>query len=231
MHGGVAMTVLRSLLFNALFFGITALMGLLLLPLLWGPRRWAFAVMRLWSRVMLVLLRGVCGIRLSVSGREHLPGGPCIIASRHESAFDTLVWFSLVPTVAYVMKRELFRVPVYGWWARRTGHVGVERGGGMRAVRALIRDGRRALGEGRQVVIFPEGTRAPHGVPVPLHPGVIALAQASGEPVIPVRTDSGRCWPRRSFLKRPGTIHIAIGAPLHGRDGLAERLAAAISPR
>ncbi|MFL1461652.1 lysophospholipid acyltransferase family protein [Roseococcus sp. DSY-14] len=225
------MTLLRSLLFNLLFFGLTAVAGLVLLPLLLGPRRWSRDVMRLWSRTMLVLLRAIAGIRLEVTGREHLPQGAALVASRHESAFDTLVWFALVPDAAYVMKQELFRVPVYGLWARRTGHVGVDRAGGMKAVRALVRDGKAALETGRQLIIFPEGTRAAPGVAAPVLPGVVALAQAGGHPVVPVRTDSGLCWPRRSFLKHPGTIRIAVQPPLHGRERLAERLAEAISPR
>ncbi len=225
------MILLRSLLFNAFFFGLTAVAGLVLLPLLLGPRAWPREAMRIWSRVMLVLLRAIAGIRLEVTGRENLPAGAALIASRHESAFDTLVWFALVPDAAYVMKQELFLVPVYGLWARRTGHVGVDRAGGMKAVRALIRDGKAALDSGRQLVIFPEGTRAAPGVAARVQPGVVALAQATGQPVVPVRTDSGLCWPRRSFLKRPGVIHVAIQPPLHGKERLAERLAEAISPR
>lgn len=225
------MTLLRSLLFNLLFFGLTAVFGLLLLPILLGPRGWSRAVMRLWGQVMLVLLRAVAGIRLDVTGREHLPTGPALIASRHESAFDTLVWFALVPDPAYVMKRELFLVPVYGLWARCTGHVGVDRSGGMKAIRALVRDGKAAAADARQLVIFPEGTRAAPGEALPLHPGILALAQGTGLPITPVSTDSGRLWPRRSFLKRPGTIRIAVHPPLHGREALLERLAAAISPR
>ncbi len=225
------MTMLRSLLFNLLFFGLTAVAGIVLLPMLLAPRRWSRATMRLWSRVMLLLLRAIAGIRLEVTGRENLPTGPALIASRHESAFDTLVWFALVPDVAYVMKQELFLVPIYGLWARMTGHVGVDRAGGMKAIRALVRDGKAAAAGGRQLVIFPEGTRAAPGEAMPLLPGILALVQGTGLPVTPVSTDSGRCWPRRSFLKHPGTIHIAIHPPLHGKEALLERLAAAISPR
>ncbi len=225
------MIPLRSLLFNLFFFGLTAVLGIVLLPLLLGPRRWSRAAMRLWSQVMLFLLRVVAGIRLEVSGRENLPDGPALLASRHESAFDTLVWFALVPDAAYVMKQELFLVPVYGLWARHTGQIGVDRGAGMKAIRALVRDGRQAAATGRQLVIFPEGTRAAPGEALPMQPGILALAQATGLPVTPVSTDSGRLWPRRSFLKHPGTIRIAIHPPLHGKAELLERLAAAIGPR
>lgn len=225
------MTVLRSLLFNALFFGLTALAGLVLLPLVLAPRRWLRGVMRLWARAVLALLRGVAGIRVALEGRENLPAsGPALIASRHESAFDTAVWFALVPDAAYVMKKELFLIPVYGWFARASGQIGVDRAGSATALRALMRAAKAAAAEGRQVVIFPEGTRAAPGEAKPVQPGVVALAGATGLPVIPVRTDSGRCWPRRSFLKRPGTIRIVVGAPLAGRAALAERVQDAIAP-
>ena len=100
----------------------------------------------------------------------------------------------------------------------------------MRAMRKLIRDGKAAAQAGRQIVIFPEGTRAAPGEVKEIQPGILALAQGTGLPVIPVATDSGRCWPRRSFLKHPGTIRIAIGAPISGRKGLVERLAETIRP-
>lgn len=223
------MVLLRSLLFNALFFGLTATAGLLALPLLLGPRPFLRRMMHLWAGWMVGLLRLVCGTRIEVQGREHLPErGAALIASKHQSAFDTFVWFALVSDVAFVMKRELFLLPIYGWFAKRAGHLGVDRTGGMAAMRKLIRDGKAAAAEGRQIVIFPEGTRTAPGERLPYQPGVLALAQATGLPVIPVATDSGRFWPRRSFLKRPGTLRIRILPPLRGKERLMERLEAGI---
>ncbi|MCW8087785.1 lysophospholipid acyltransferase family protein [Sabulicella glaciei] len=223
------MLALRSLLFNVLFFGLTATVGFLALPLFLGPNAFVRRMMHLWCGLMVRMLYVVCGTRVELRGREHLPAsGPALIASKHQSTFDTFVWFALVPDVAFVMKRELFLLPIYGWYAKWTGHLGVDRTGGMAAMRKLMRDGKHAAAEGRQIVIFPEGTRTAPGERIPYQPGVQALAQTTGLPVTPVATNSGLFWPRRSFLKRPGTLRIHILPPLSGRGQLMERLEAAI---
>lgn len=222
------MLFLRSLLFNALFFGLTAIVGLLAAPLLLLPRRAVRHLMHLWGRALLGLLP-VCGIRIVVSGQENLPrSGPALIASKHQSAFDTFVWFALLPDVAFVMKKELFRIPVYGWFARRGQHLGVDRDAGGAALRQLIREAKVVAAQGRQIVIFPEGTRTAPGEPRPFQPGIVALAAATGLPVIPVATDSGERWPRRAFIKRPGPLHIRIMPPMTGRQDLLSRLQDAI---
>ena len=148
------------------------------------------------------------GIRLQVSGLEHVGSGAALIASRHQSAFDTFVWLTLVPRCCYVLKRELLRIPLFGPLLPLSGMIAVDREGGANALRGLMREGVRAAREQRQIVIFPEGTRAEPGSLLPLQPGVAALAARTHLPVIPVVTDSGRCWGRRAFHKRPGTIHV-----------------------
>lgn len=209
------MLFLRSLLFNAGFFGLTALACVLALPLLAAPRRWTLAAMRLWARLVIAMLRGICGVTLRVEGREHLPReGAALIAAKHQSAFDTIVWFDLVPAAAYVLKAELFRIPVWGWHARHAGMIGVDRKGGANAMRGMLREARAAAGQGRQIVIFPEGTRVAPGASAPYQPGIVALASATALPVIPVATNSGRVWGRRSFLKRPGEIVVKLLPPL-----------------
>ena len=209
------MILLRSLAFNLYYFGLTA--GLALWGLLFASRTpaRAFAIGRLWARLALAGARVLCGIRIEISGREHLPtGGGALIASQHQSALDTMVWFLLVPKVAYVLKRELTRVPLFGAMTMRAGMIPVDRDGGASALRALLRATDRALADGRQVVIFPEGTRAEPGSHPPLQPGIAALAARTGLPVIPVRTDSGHCWGRRAFRKLPGTVHMRVEPPL-----------------
>lgn len=223
------MVALRSLLFNIAFFGVTGGMSVLALPLLLAPAGWVRAAMRLWARIVVALLRAICGVRIVVEGREHLPShGPALIASRHESAFDTIIWFTLVPEAVYVLKRELLRIPVYGWHARRAGMISVDRKGGATAMRGMLREAKEATALGRQIVIFPEGTRAHPGETLPMQPGIQALAKATGLPVIPVATNSGRVWGRRAFLKRPGTITIRVLPPLPAQD-LLPRLTACLA--
>ncbi len=206
---------LRALLFNLAFFALAVGMGLACLPALVLPRRAASAVGRLWARASLGLLAGIVGLRWRVTGREHLPDqGPALVAAKHQSAFDTLVWMLLLPDTCYVLKRELLRIPVYGWYLRRAGMIAVDRSAGAGAMRGLIRDSRAALAEGRQVVIFPEGTRTAPGAEAPYQPGIAALYARAGLKVIPVATDSGMFWGRRSFLKQPGTITVAVQPPI-----------------
>ncbi len=222
------MTFLRSAVFNAWFFGASLLItipGTVLA--LFAPHR-MLALGGLWARVILFGMRHICGIEIRVIGRENLANdGPALIASAHQSAFDTLVWLTLVPRACYVLKKELVRIPLFGWLIPRTRMIAVDRSAGAGAIRHLLREADRAVREERQIVIFPEGTRATPGVDLPLQPGIAALAARTRLPVIPVATDSGRCWSRRAFHKYPGTIHVVIHKPLPAglpRDALMATL-------
>ncbi|MEJ0019353.1 MAG: lysophospholipid acyltransferase family protein [Acetobacteraceae bacterium] len=226
------MTLLRSALFNLFFYLVTILMVLFLAtPMRLLVPRYALGVAQLWAHVMLWALRVICGVRVHVCGLQRIGTGAALVASQHQSAFDTLVWLALVPRCCYVMKQELVRIPLFGPLLPLAGMISVDRAGGASALRGLVREGVRAAGEGRQIVIFPEGTRAPAGTVLPLQPGVAALATRTGLPVIPVVTDSGQYWGRRSFTKRAGTIHIRVLEPIPaglGRAQMMQRLEAAL---
>jgi 1-acyl-sn-glycerol-3-phosphate acyltransferase len=228
------MTWLRSALFNAIFFGFSATYATLILPAVLLPRRLLLVPIRFWAGLVVAALRAVCGVRVEVTGREHLPkGGAALIAAKHQSAFDTIVWLWLLPDPAYIVKRELLSIPVWGWLMRGSGQIAVDRLAGASAMRHLLRAGQAAAADGRQLVIFPEGTRVPPGEFRPYQPGIAALAAATGLPVIPVATDSGLLWGRRAFHKRPGTITVAVLPPLPAglrRDDLLRRLEGAIEP-
>lgn len=209
------MILLRSTLFNLWFYTITlvyASCGTILL--LTGPRfarLWASRLARFWARTVLAGLRPLVGITYVVTGREHAPQtGPALIASMHQSAFDTMLWLLLVRDPAYVLKKELLALPLFGMMCRLTGMIAVDRDAGASAIRELIRGADGAVADGRPIVIFPEGTRMPPGQVGTLQPGVLALAGRTRLPIIPVVTDSGQCWSRRAFRKLPGVIHIAI---------------------
>lgn len=209
------MILLRSTLFNLWFYAITliyALCGTILL--LTGPRfarRWANRVARFWARSVLAGLRPLVGITYVVTGRENAPQtGPALIASMHQSAFDTMLWLLLVRDPAYVLKKELLALPLFGMMCRLTGMIAVDRNAGSSAIRELMRRADDAVADGRPIVIFPEGTRMPPGQIGVLQPGVLALAGRTRLPIIPVVTDSGKCWSRRAFRKIPGVIRVAI---------------------
>jgi 1-acyl-sn-glycerol-3-phosphate acyltransferase len=208
------MVLIRSALFNVYFYAMTFILvwpGMIIRMV--DPDA-VLAVARLWARLALAGARIICGIRVEVEGLGHIPNGAALIASHHESAFDTLVWFTLMPRCCYVLKQELLRIPLLGALIRASGLIAVDRTGGSAAIRHLLKEADRAVREQRQIVIFPEGTRAPPGTMLALQPGIAALAARTGLPVVPVATDSGRVWGRRAFRKRPGTIRIVVRPPL-----------------
>jgi 1-acyl-sn-glycerol-3-phosphate acyltransferase len=208
------MTVLRSALFNVVFFAVGLVMTLLASVMrIVAPQR-VLDVAMLWARTLRVSVRIICGIRLDVRGLENIPQGAALIASRHQSAFDTFVWLTLLPRCCYVFKDELLRIPLFGPLIQASGMIAVDRNAGGAAIRTLLRGADRAVKEQRQIVIFPEGTRSEPGSPGALQPGIAALALRTGLPVIPVSTDSGWFWGRRAFRKRSGTIRIVIGTPI-----------------
>jgi 1-acyl-sn-glycerol-3-phosphate acyltransferase len=202
------MNLLRSALFNLAFYLWTILMLLLALPTLALPRRAVVRCMETWAAGVFRLMRGIAGIEVAVTGREHLPPGACIVASKHQSAFDTLAFHVLVDDPAMVMKRELTWIPLYGWYSMHAGMIAVDRAAGAAALKHLLRDARRVKAQGRPIVIFPEGTRVPPGQKRPYQPGVAALYKDLSVPVVPVALDTGLYWPRRSFRRWPGTLRV-----------------------
>jgi 1-acyl-sn-glycerol-3-phosphate acyltransferase len=217
---------LRSLLFNLLFFGITFVMVLIACPTLFMSRRAALRTAGCWSWLIVTALRIVVGVRIDIRGWGRIPPGGVVIAAKHQSAFDTIIWLGLLRDPAYVMKKELLAIPLYGGYARAAGMIPVDREGGGPALRSMLRAATAAVQEGRQVVIFPEGTRTPVGQRVAYQPGVVAIAAATGVGVVPVATDSGRVWGRRSFMKYPGVIRISVLPPLPAGLNRARLLAA-----
>ena len=204
----------RSLLFAVVFYLNTAVFLVLGSWLLAAPRRWAMAGLRLHGLASLWWLKVICGTRVEVRGREKLPGGACLVASKHQSAWDT---FALIPVFrdpAMVMKAELGLIPLYGWFSHKFQHIFVRRDKGPSALKAMIRDARQRASQGREVVIFPEGTRRPPGAPADYKPGYLALYEGLGLPCVPLALNSGLFWPRRSLMRYPGTIVIEILEPV-----------------
>jgi 1-acyl-sn-glycerol-3-phosphate acyltransferase len=201
---------LRSVIYNVLWSLFMALTYMPLLPILSAQR--FLKLVRFWLRGMIWGARIICGIRWQVEGRENLPQGACIIASKHQSAWETLFYHLLVEDPVYALKKELLSIPLIGWYMRKTRMIAVDREAGAAALRTVLRKAEPALAEKRQMIIFPEGTRVAPGDHKPWQPGVAALyARFSDQvPVIPVALNSGLYWGRNSFIKRPGLITIKI---------------------
>ena len=208
------MVALRSFLFNLAFYVWTAAMCILYLPALALPRRVLVDGQAHWARGVNLLMRWLARIRVEIRGCENLPKGAVIVASKHQSAWDTMIWHVILADPAVVMKQELMWIPIYGWISRKTRMIPVDRKGGGRALRAMLRAARAARDAGRQITIFPEATRSAPDRTNPYHPGVAALYQNLALPVVPAAVNSGLFWPRRSFLRRPGTIVLEFLAPI-----------------
>jgi 1-acyl-sn-glycerol-3-phosphate acyltransferase len=208
------MSWLRALGFNVAFYAVTALLGVAGLPLLLMPQRWVMHFGRFWARCVLALLKTIVGLDGEIRGLEHLPTGPCIIAMKHQSAWDTLILPVVIDDFAVVVKRELLFLPFYGWYAARAGSIAIDRRGGAGALRRMVAAARRETAAGRRVVIFPQGTRTAPGHRLPYQPGVAALYHALGLPVVPAAVNSGLFWGRRSFVKHPGRIILAFLEPI-----------------
>jgi 1-acyl-sn-glycerol-3-phosphate acyltransferase len=206
------MSFVRSLLYALFFYPgslLYVLAGIAVLPFGKGPVR---RVADAWTRFNRLCARFLLGIRTRIEGE--VPIGAVLVASKHQSMFETTEMQVILDTPATVMKSELGRIPLWGRLTRAYGNIPVDRDGGGAALRGLLRAAGDAVAEGRPIVIFPEGTRVAPGVRPPLEPGFAGLYRALGLPVVPVALDSGRVWPPRSFVKRPGVVTMRFGDPI-----------------
>lgn len=208
------MTRARSLLFNLLFYGLTAVACFALLWALLLPKRGFLAVIRGYLRLVTFLEWHVLGLRYRVLGRDTLPDGPVLIAAKHQSAWETMKLHLLLDDPAVVLKRELLNLPIWGWYARKADLIPVDRGARGRAVASVVRGGRRVAAQGRPIAIFPQGTRTAPGDWRPYKIGIVALYEALNLPVVPVALNSGLFWGRNALWKRSGTITVEFLPPI-----------------
>jgi 1-acyl-sn-glycerol-3-phosphate acyltransferase len=204
----------RSLLFNVLFYVTTVLFLVFGSPLLFGPRRWAMAALAIHGRFELWLLDSIVGTKLEIRGAEKLPAGACLVAAKHQSAWETFGLIPLFRDPAFLMKRELFWIPLHGWFSHKFEMIPVDRDKGPAALRRMLREARKRVAQGREIIIFPEGTRRAPGAPPDYKTGVVLLYEALGIPCVPVALNSGVFWPRRSFVRRPGTVVVEFLDPI-----------------
>jgi 1-acyl-sn-glycerol-3-phosphate acyltransferase len=206
--------LVRSLLFNALFYANLLVHGLFALPTLLLPPRFTLAFIRSFAATSLWLLRVICGVAVEWRGLDRIPQGACIIACKHQSAWETLSLYTVMRDPTYILKRELMWLPFYGWYAWKSGLIPVDRSAGMAALSRMTRAAQRELKRGRQIVIFPEGTRQAPGAAPDYKPGAVFLYSKADVPCVPMALNSGLYWPRRSTRRVPGTIIVEALEPI-----------------
>ena len=225
------MIALRSAIFNVVFYVNLILFLVLGSWLFFCPRIWAIRGLQAWASSSIWLLRVICNVRMEVRGSAHIPAGPCLIAGKHQSLWETFAILPLVDDPCMVLKKELTTIPLFGWFALKFKMIAVERSAGTAALKKLVARAIEEKARGRQIVILPEGTRRAPDDPPDYKPGAAALYGALDLPCVPFGLNAGLFWPRRKFLRLPGTIVIeflpAIEAGLP-RKVFQARLAEAI---
>jgi len=219
-------SIIGSALFNCVFIGWTAVSVTLMIVLLPFPRLVLQRAVKAWAWSQHWALKILLGLDYEIRGAEHINNGAAIYATKHQSAWDTYFFYLIFSDPAYVLKKELTKIPVWGWVARRCGAISVDRDGGASALKVMVHNARQRLSESRAVIIFPEGTRTQPGTHQAYHPGIAALYSQCDAPVIPVALNSGLFWGRRSQIKEAGRIVIEFMKPipkgLKRRDFMAQ---------
>jgi 1-acyl-sn-glycerol-3-phosphate acyltransferase len=222
------MAVLRSLLFalvQAVITPVFAVIALCTFPFNPFTR---YRIITAWSRLIIASARTICGIRYRLLGAENIPDKPCIVMSKHQSAWETLAFQVIFPPQVLVVKKELLRIPFFGWGLAMLSPIAIDRSVATRALKQIEEQGIERLKQGFWVIIFPEGTRMKPGTKGTYQPGGAWLAIHSDAIVLPVALNSGEFWGRKAFLKRPGTITVSIGRPIRPAGMKADELNASV---
>jgi 1-acyl-sn-glycerol-3-phosphate acyltransferase len=200
--------IARSILFNILFYLNLGILLIAAIPTLLMPPQAIIEMAKLWGRTSLWLLRVVCGTRYEFRGLDRIPSGPLIVAAKHQSTWETFALLSLFKHPLFIIKRELTWIPLFGWFTIKGKMIAVDRGAGSQALAAMTKRAREVIRGGRQLFIFPEGTRRAAGAEPRYKFGVAHLYDVIGVPCVPVALNSGLFWPRRSLIRLPGTIVV-----------------------
>jgi 1-acyl-sn-glycerol-3-phosphate acyltransferase len=203
-----AMLFPRSLVFQIAYYGNLGFWMILWLPALVMPRRAALALGRQWGRTSLWLLDKICGVKVEFRGRENLRTGAVIVACKHQSVWETFVLPMLFPDFSFILKRELIWIPFFGWYLLAAEQIAIDRSKGGKLLPQIVEKVKAIFAQGRQLFIFPEGTRRPAGAPPEYKFGIAHIYRETNVAVVPVALNSGLFWARRAFLIRPGTAVI-----------------------
>ena len=209
-----------SVLFTGYLFLSAAVYGIVALLFGFVSRQQSYSVAVAWAGSVLYLLKILCRLDYVVEGAEHLDRDNCVVLQKHSSSWETIAQFQIFPLQTWVLKRELLWAPILGWVIRGYRPIAIDRKAGRAAVEQVVAQGQARLEQGYWVMIFPEGTRVAAGQVRRFGLSGALLAIAAGRAIIPVAHNAGEFWPRRAWLKRPGTIRVIIGAPIEtmGRD-------------
>jgi 1-acyl-sn-glycerol-3-phosphate acyltransferase len=205
---------LRSLLFNLLFYPNFVFWALVALPTLAMPRKALLRVANWWAQSNIVMMRVICNIKVEYRGTEKIPKGPLIVAAKHQSMWETISLLHFFDAPFFVLKRELLRIPIFGQYLMKADMVAIDRSSGRQALMKIAKRAGEEVRRGRQFVIFPEGTRRPPGAPPDYKAGVALIYADCGVPCLPVALNSGLFWPRRTFMRYPGTLVVEFLDPL-----------------
>jgi len=205
---------LRSLVYNVLFYLLLVFWMIVGIPTFLMPRAGIMTIARSWARSSVWLMRVICNTRVEYRGLEKIPKGPLIVASKHQSMWETFALLQFFDAPLFIYKRELSWLPLFGWYLMKAEMIGVDRGGGLRSLMKMARRAPKEIRSGRQLIIFPEGTRTAVDAPPDYLTGVGQIYASSAVPCIPVALNSGLFWPRRTFMRYPGTLVIEFLDPL-----------------
>jgi 1-acyl-sn-glycerol-3-phosphate acyltransferase len=206
--------LLRSLLFNLLFYVNVTFLMLVSLPTLALSHRLQLVFIRAWAESSLWLLRVICGTNIEWRGVQNIPPGGCIVACKHQSFLETFAIYHILDDPTFVLKRELMWIPLFGWHMAKASVIPIDRGAGVAALSRMTARARAVLAQARQVVIYPEGTRRPPGAEPNYKSGVAYLYDKTGVPCVPLALNSGLFWPRRSLLRYHGTVVVEALEPI-----------------
>jgi 1-acyl-sn-glycerol-3-phosphate acyltransferase len=212
---------LRSLLFNVLFYLVLAFWVIVGIPTFLMPRWGIVTIAQCWARSSIWLMRLICNIKVEYRGTEKIPKGPLIVASKHQSMWETFALLQFFPEPLFILKRELKWIPFFGWYLTKADMIGIDRSAGGRSLLQMARRAGAEVRRGRQLIIFPEGTRTAVDAPPHYKTGVAQIYVDSGVPCLPVALNSGLFWPRRTFMRYPGTLVAEFLDPLP--PGLSRR--------
>ena len=205
---------LRSLLFNVLFYAVLVFWAIVALPTFLMPPRAMLTIAGWWANSTLFLMRVICNIKVEFRGVEKIPKGPLVIASKHQSFWETFTLLRFFDRPIFILKRQLIYIPVFGQFLTKTGMIAIDRSAGVKALLDMTRRARDAVRSGCQLVIFPEGTRRAPGAPPDYKTGFAQIYSACGVQCLPVALNSGLFWPRRTFMRYPGTLVVEFLDPL-----------------